>query len=340
MPAIVNGIDGDVIRVSAGETHTMALTLAGKVYGWGSYKDKEGKQWFTPPRHSSHIQRKQEEPLEIPGVSDAIDIVCGGNFNVVRCKNGDLLSWGLGEWGELCRPVCAMKRNRVYNEADILHDHLKPGQMFLESDEPAREARSVGAGTYHVLVVMGGGNSVYSSGLNNYGQLGLDLADREENRKKERLTLIEALEGEKVSHAAGGTHHSLVLTSTGSVFSFGRGDKGELGTGRRYKEGFFSTKPLLLRFPDSKGTPCAIACGANHNLVLTDRTEVYTWGFGDNSALGHGRDDDEVGPKTLKLKNRGQITDLGEVVQVAGGGQHSVILATMIANASSRYQYF
>ena len=35
-----------VTCVAAGGSQTFAVTLSGKVYGWGCYKDKEGKQWF------------------------------------------------------------------------------------------------------------------------------------------------------------------------------------------------------------------------------------------------------------------------------------------------------
>lgn len=51
-----------------------------------------------------------------------------------------------------------------------------------------------------------------------------------------------------------------------------------------------------------------IACGGNHNLALTDKNEVYSWGYGDMLALGHGDEKDELLPKKLnftkaKIKN-------------------------------------
>ena len=40
--------------------------------------------------------------------------------------------------------------------------------------------------------------------------------------------------------------------------------------------------------PDLPPEVCvsAIACGGNHNLALTDKSEVYSWGYGDMLALG------------------------------------------------------
>jgi alpha-tubulin suppressor-like RCC1 family protein len=39
---------------------------------------------------------------------------------------------------------------------------------------------------------------------------------------------------------------------------------------------------------DSSGmSAVAIACGGNHNLVITASNDVYTWGYGDMLALGN-----------------------------------------------------
>ena len=48
MPGAVS-LPEKVTCVAAGGSQTFAVTLSGKVYGWGCYKDKEGKQWFDAP---------------------------------------------------------------------------------------------------------------------------------------------------------------------------------------------------------------------------------------------------------------------------------------------------
>ncbi len=42
-------------------------------------------------------------PIKIPGLSGVVEVACGAVFNVARCNDGRLYSWGLGEKGELCR---------------------------------------------------------------------------------------------------------------------------------------------------------------------------------------------------------------------------------------------
>ena len=136
----------------------------------------------------------------------------------------------------------------------------------------------------------------------------------------------------------GGVHHSLVLTSHGDIFAFGRGDSGQLGIpirggeGGLEKAGSFSAdlvSPILQSDSNNKTNVVAIACGGNHNLVITDTNDVFTWGYGDMLALGHGFERDEPLPKRInfsKAKIGGAIT----VTQVAGGGQHSAMIGRVL----------
>ena len=59
------------------------------------------------------------------------------------CFQGDVLSWGIGEIGELGRDVCSMKVPPVpgsddeppYDFDGVLRDHLTPGGMYRAATE-------------------------------------------------------------------------------------------------------------------------------------------------------------------------------------------------------------
>ena len=51
---------------------------------------------------------------------------------------------------------------------------------------------------------------------------------------------------------------------------------------------------------------------------------MYTWGYGDLLALGHGKECDEPTPKKVNFKKAG--IDNIKITMVAGGGQHSAII--------------
>ena len=248
-------------------------------------------------------------------------------------------------------------------EGILLH-HITPAPMHRYKDDtcsstvPVSDAKAIGCGAYHSLIVClagsgGGGGSVLSAGLNNYAQLGLGVgsassssSDKQgDTESRSHMTRIQALEGLGVVSVKGGVHHSVVLTSKGEILAFGRGDSGQLGVpmkegeGGLDKAGGFSASlvsPVLQPSAGSTNTNSSsnsgsglavvsIACGGNHNLAITASNDVYTWGYGDMLALGHGVDKDEPLPKRInfgKTKIGGTIT----VTQVAGGGQHSAII--------------
>lgn len=102
--------------------------------------------------------------------------------------------------------------------------HLMPGKMFIDDNglkKEAKYAKTIGCGAYHTLIGIGG--SVYSCGLNNYGQLG-----HNDTTSRNFLTRVDALEELGIVSVRGGTHHSLVLSSFGDVLSFGRADSGQV----------------------------------------------------------------------------------------------------------------
>ena len=65
---------------------------------------------------------------------------------------------------------------------------------------------------------------VFACGLNNYGQLG--VGDRE-NRTEP--TLVPKLSNIGVVSIEAGEHHTVAMTSIGTVYVMGRGDQGQLG---------------------------------------------------------------------------------------------------------------
>jgi len=151
-----------------------------------------------------------------------------------------------------------------------------------------------------------------------------------------------------VSVVAGGTHHSCVSMASGRVFCFGRADCGQLGLkrfGSEYggKAGDFLTIPEEIIINSSSNSfnsssssssgsnksssnkITSVACGGSHTLALTSSGELYSWGYGDMLALGHGKDNDEPEPRKVSFSKA--KLDNFSVVQVSGGGQHTAIIA-------------
>lgn len=191
--------------------------------------------------------------------------------------------------------------------------------------------------------------------MNQYGQLGPhddgDNPESESRKYKDRLHKIVFPDDDmEIKKVAAGEHFSLCLDSTGKkLYGFGRGDAGQLG----YSEsappaGFFTTEPVPIYLEyNANGTPKEnpvireIACGGSHSFALTKDGTLYSWGYGPSGALGVGVIGDnqdcvfrpmkvDVTNGVNRLKQRSGEPPVSAAVQmVAGGGQHSVMVATL-----------
>ena len=205
--------EANITQIAAGDTQSLALSTDGDVYMWGTYKDNEGRkfrnmppkdderlatgnkdmtkleedddpEWFNPPRGN------QDWPMhlvEIPG--KAKDISAGGSFNAALLEDDTIVTWGVDQAG-LSRPVSNLDKKTPMEV--VRKEFLKPKPPIWEQPALRRTVAALSCGGCHLLVVSRerGGLSVYSSGVNNYGQLGHgDLEMRVEKLAKVRNVL-------------------------------------------------------------------------------------------------------------------------------------------------------
>lgn len=131
---------------------------------------------------------------------------------------------------------------------------------------------------------------------------------------------------------AASSHHTLVATRSGQLFSFGLGKGGRLGTGDEHH------RPLPTRIlgPLTKRIVASIAAAENHSLCSTSEGAVYAWGANGFGQLGimssSSRDVDVDGGGSIsRLSPRRVEGGLKQsfVVAVAAGDRHSVALTKL-----------
>lgn len=83
-----------------------------------------------------------------------------------------------------------------------------------------------------------------------------------------------------------GRNHTLALTDTGKVFSWGANDSGQLGSSAKIE--VVRAAPRLIQLADDIFV-ASISCGYNHCLLLTTDGKLYTFGLNDCGQLGLGR---------------------------------------------------
>jgi alpha-tubulin suppressor-like RCC1 family protein len=125
------------------------------------------------------------------------------------------------------------------------------------------------------------------------------------------------LEGETILQVAGDSEHIVVLTSEGSVYTFGSNEYGQTGHG--ITEGNQSTPEKVTGYFLESKTVVAVATNGCHSACIFKNGDTYTWGCGEDGQLGSG---DEMTHSSPKLVN-GLVGKKAK--QVACGGYHTVV---------------
>lgn len=96
-------------------------------------------------------------------------------------------------------------------------------------------------------------------------------------------TAIAALKNVRVVHVACGWDHSLAVSSSGELYTWGAGHRGKLGHGDE------AAQLLPKRVEALAGQRVVMAeAGCEHTAAVTQAGDLYTWGQGDGGRLGHG----------------------------------------------------
>ena len=171
-------------------------------------------------------------------------------------------------------------------------------------------------------IALASDGTVYTWGLNQYGQLGNNTTTNSRSPIAVQVAGT-PLAGKTIVQIAAGADHSLALDSDGALYAWGSNAYGQLGNGTTTN----SSVPVAVKIA---GTPLAgktivqIAAGANHNMVLTSDGAVYTWGWNYHGQLGNNTKTNSntiVAVQTISTPIAGK-----KIVKIAAGQGHSLAL--------------
>ncbi|RLN60951.1 hypothetical protein BBJ28_00002663 [Nothophytophthora sp. Chile5] len=316
----------EVVAVSCGSRHTMALTASGAVYswGWGSMGQLgHGDLKSTNVPHK--IEFFEQEGLVVDYIS------CGGCHSAAARgltvqyvdafygALGTLYMWGEAHWGQLGLP----------KEFNAPHQSLPAKCPVLE--EGGDEAIvKISCGGTHTAALTNQGR-VYVWGRGDSGQLGVGsewLKDPEDEGLLgvSRPHLLEGFHGEKVVQVACGAFHSAAVTEQGHVYIWGKEDYGMLGLGPTSDQ----LIPMRIEYFDEVPALYVALCVGfvDFHLLIV---RFYRMRSSDVDAcraeagiLFHGR----LGLTEMKSLAVPTCLDLGAIPvrQVSAGGAHSMAL--------------
>uniref|UniRef100_A0A8D0V1Z9 HECT and RLD domain containing E3 ubiquitin protein ligase 5 n=4 Tax=Sus scrofa TaxID=9823 RepID=A0A8D0V1Z9_PIG len=163
-------------------------------------------------------------------------------------------------------------------------------------------------GDYHSLALSKGGE-LFAWGENLHGQLGVGRGIASTPTPQ----MVEHLYGVPLAQVSAGGAHSVALSMSGNVYSWGGNDFGQLGLGHTDDADF----PSRIEALDGQHVEF-LACGASHTALLTKGGLVLTFGDGRCGQLGHNSTQNELRPRL--------VTELvgKRVTQMACGREHTL----------------
>ena len=274
------------IATAAGQSHSLAVTSTGAVYAWGF----NGRGQLGDGNNTN-----VDVPVQtsMPAGVTATTVAAGWDQSLALTSTGALYAWGYNNIGQL--GIGTTKNSKV----PVLV-HMPAGVTVT----------GIAAGQFFCLALSSTGK-VYAWGFNGFGQLGNGSTN---NASLPQLVPLPA--GVTATAVGAGDNHSLVVTSTGAIYAFGKNNFGQLGNGTTNN----SLSPVLVKLPTGvKATaaaaggvsPTAKVPGEDYSIALTGSGQVYAWGGGANGDLGNGGTSNSSVPVRSKLPSGVVATQIG-----------------------------
>lgn len=255
------------IAASNGCEHMIALTETGLAYSWG-YNDRGqlGHENLTTKIHLPKlIESMKDKKLGFAAVSY--------HHSAVVTDTGELYTFGMNDCGQL----------------GLDHTQHQSTPQLVKALE-GHEVTMVSCGLYHTVICTASGE-LFPCGKNDYGQLGLG------HSHQMKVPSLVGLSNEMVSFVACGYYHSIVVTSSGRTYSFGRNDYGQLGIGSKIHQNAPNVVTLSANTRMVRAT-----CGCYHTVLLSEQGGVFVFGRNNKGQLGNRSSADSLLPVPLKIR--------------------------------------
>jgi alpha-tubulin suppressor-like RCC1 family protein len=321
----------EVVAISAGGLHSMALRGDGTVWTWGS--DQSGQLGDSLELTSQSI------PVMAVKMIMTFAIAAGGDHSLGLRFGDDVWSWGDNHDYQL---------GKGWNQPPFPYVNIDPYAVYVYNFS---DIAAIAAGRAHSMAIRAD-NTVWTWGTNDSGQLGIGTTGGN------TMTPVQVLNLPTMSAIAAGNDHALALRPDGILWTWGKNSFGQLGDGTfldrsipmaifnnvtaidgggahsialrsdgtlwawgdnalgQLGDGSTSTHPTptLINLTNVIG----FSAGAAHSLAVTSSNTVRAWGWNQLGQLGNGTNTDSPTPVA--------VLNLTAVTAVAAGGAHSLAL--------------
>ncbi|CAA6660402.1 unnamed protein product [Spirodela intermedia] len=285
LPTVIGALVGqDIVSVTCGADHTTAYSESGlQLYSWG---------WgdFGRLGHGNSSDVFSPQPVKALQGIKIKQIACGDSHCVAVTMEGKVQSWGRNQNGQLGLGT---------TEDSLLPQKIQAFEGIF--------VKMVAAGAEHTAAVTEDGD-LYGWGWGRYGNLG--LGDRDDRLIPEKVS---AVDGQKMILVACGWRHTITVSSSSNLYTYGWSKYGQLGHGD-FED--FLVPHRLEALCDKSITQ--ISGGWRHSMALTSDGELYGWGWNKFGQVGVGDNVDHCSPVQVKFPEE------QKVAQISCGWRHTL----------------
>ncbi|GAB2218596.1 hypothetical protein Droror1_Dr00001822 [Drosera rotundifolia] len=286
-PIQLSALDGhDVTSITCGADHTIAYSESRtQVYSWG---------WgdFGRLGHGNSSDLFTPQPIRALDGMKIRQIACGDSHCLAVTIQGEVASWGRNQNGQL--------------GLGTTEDSLVPQKLLAFQ---GLSIKMVAAGAEHSAAVTEDGH-VYGWGWGRYGNLG--LGDREDRNVPQKVASSNGL---KMNLVACGWRHTIAVSTSGDLYTYGWSKYGQLG------HGDFEDHLVPHKLEALSGHPISqISGGWRHTMALTSDGKLYGWGWNKFGQVGVGDNVDRCSPVQVMFPHN------QNVVQICCGWRHSLAI--------------
>lgn len=286
VPRVIESLTYNIKHIACGKAHTVAISEEGLSFTWGAGAcgqlghpdtstfpyDEDGYPYHPTPKLVSSLKNIR-----------LLMAACGDVHTLVLAEDGSVYCFGGGSFGQL--GLGNIKNLPV----DVDECPFMPVPKQIEALRFVKIVQ-IACGDSHSMALSESGE-LYGWGAAACGQLGVDHLqhlprDAEDQPYEADPQLVRQLRGKTIVAVACGEAHTIALTDTGALYSFGASSCGQLGipitdltdnTRRRFrsqreteqKSIQFQPLPRLINSLLSRKV-ISIACGGVHNVAVVE----------------------------------------------------------------------
>ncbi|KAG6595606.1 Ultraviolet-B receptor UVR8, partial [Cucurbita argyrosperma subsp. sororia] len=288
-PTQLSALDGhEIISVTCGADHTIAYSEAcTEVYSWG---------WgdFGRLGHGNSSDLFTPKPIKALHGLRIRQIACGDSHCLAVTMEGEVQSWGRNQNGQL--------------GLGTTEDALVPQKIQAFQ---GISIKMVAAGAEHTAAVTEDGE-LFGWGWGRYGNLG--LGDRNDRLVPQKVSSVD---DDKMVMVACGWRHTISVSSSGGLYTYGWSKYGQLG------HGDFEDRLVPHRLEALCGDSISqISGGWRHTMALTTDGKLYGWGWNKFGQVGVGDNVDHCSPKQINFPSDQKVIQISLDMESQWTGTH------------------